>query len=70
MKVMPPIACVTIREVITSVVGVRVINSAGEVGRPLGTAFEENVATGLIVVGDALGKLENVGNFISIYLFI
>ena len=56
MKVMPPIACVTTREVITSVVGDRVINPAREVGRPLGTALGENVATGLIAVGDALGK--------------
>ena len=78
MKVIPPIACVTTREVITSVVGDRVINPAREVGRPLGAALGENVTTVITVVGDALrktlgdrlgdvldnalGELENIGS--------
>ena len=56
MTEMKPIDCDTTREVITSVVGDRVIISFLEVGRPVGTALGNDDAAAITLVVDALGK--------------
>ena len=56
MTEMKPIDCDTTREVITSVVGDRVIISFLEVGRPVGTALGNDDAAAITLVVDALGE--------------
>ena len=53
---MKPIDCDTTREVITSVVGDRVIISFLEVGRSVGTALGNDDAAAITLVVEALGE--------------